>query len=65
MDMQKIFGVVRHIIGGIGAGLIGFGFANQGDITQVLTSLDGVVGGVMAIAAVVASVVSKIKGKAE
>lgn len=61
MDMSKFWGVVRHVVGGIGGGLIGFGYATPDDVTNVLGNLDTVMGAVMALGAVVASIWSKIR----
>lgn len=59
--MDKIIGVVRHVIGIIGGILIGFGLVAEADWTSLLTNFDAVTGGIMAAIAVVASVVAKLK----
>lgn len=64
MDVQKILGIVRHVVGGIGAGLVGFGFATSADVATAATSVDSIAGGVLFLVGLVASVISKIKGEA-
>lgn len=64
MDYAKITGVVRHVISGIGAGLIGFGLTNADTVAQSLTQFDSVVGGVIFLFGVGMSIVNKMKGSA-
>ena len=59
--MDKFWGIARHVIGGIGAGIVGFGFASADDVSGVLGNMDTIIGSFMAIAAVGASIWSKIK----
>lgn len=62
MDYAKITGVVRHVISGIGAGLIGFGLTNADTVAQSLTQFDSVIGGIVFLVGVGMSIIAKVKG---
>lgn len=62
MNLDKInavLGVIRHSIGYVGGGLVGFQLATSSDITSALASFDGAVGGIMGLIAVGASIYAK------
>lgn len=59
--MDKVLGIVRHIVGGVGAALIGFGFADAETVGQIMPNVEQIVGGVMFLAALAASVYAKVK----
>lgn len=63
MDVDKILGIVRHVVGGLGAALVGFGLASSADVATAATSVDSIVGGALFLVGLVASIVAKIKGK--
>lgn len=59
--MDKIVGVVRHVIGIAGGILIGLGLVAEADWTSLLTNFDAVTGGIMAVVAIAASIYAKFK----
>lgn len=61
MDTTKLYGVLRHAIGAVGAFVVGMNYATADEVGQVLTSLDALVGAAGVVAATVLSIVNKIK----
>lgn len=59
--MDKVLGVIRHVVGGIGAALVGFGVADQDTVGQIMPSIEQIIGGVMFLAGVAASIYDKVK----
>jgi hypothetical protein len=56
----QIMGIVRHILTFAGGALVALGVTTSVDWSAVLTNFDAVTGGIVAIAAFVASVWSKV-----
>lgn len=61
--MDKILGVVRHLVSAAGAVLLTFGFTDSATVTSALTSFDGLIGSVLALAGIGASVYNSITHK--
>lgn len=62
MDKQKIYGVIRNVIAAVGGFVVALGYSTSADVTSLLTSVEGVVGAVVTIVAIVTSVIAKVKG---
>lgn len=60
--MDKIVGVVRHIIGMVGAVLVALGIAEADQMATLSESVSVIAGAVMTVGAIAASVLAKIKG---
>lgn len=63
MDTAKIMGLVRHLVGGVGAILVAFGLSDQVSVTELGGHIEAIAGGLTFIGAMVASVYSKMNGK--
>lgn len=63
MDKVAVFwGVARHALGIAGGAIIALGLTTSADWTSLLTSIDGIVGGLAVVVAVGASILNKVKG---
>lgn len=62
--MDKIGMTIRYIVAGLGAGLVGFGFANSADVASAVASVESLVGAIGFLGAFAAAVYNKIKGNA-
>jgi hypothetical protein len=60
--MDKVWGVVRHVVGILGGVLIGFGWVSTVDWSSFLTNLDTAYGGVAGALAIGASIYAKFNG---
>lgn len=63
MDALKLMGIVRHIVGGVGGALIGFGLAAPEDVQGAAQNVEVIAGGLMGLIATVASIADKIQRK--
>lgn len=61
--MDKILGIVRHVLTFAGGALVSFGWSSQVDITSALTSFDSVVGGAATLIGVGLSIYNAIAHK--
>lgn len=59
--MDKIFGVVRHVIGLAGGVLIGLGLMDAEQSAALATNVEAISGGILAVVAIGASVIAKLK----
>lgn len=59
--MDKVYGIIRHVLGGAGALLVGLGLSDADTVAQASTNFEAIVGAVTFFAAVGASIVAKIK----
>lgn len=60
---DKTSGIIRHAVGAAGSFLVGLGWTDADTVASLLASFDGIVGGIMTVAAFVASIIAKINGK--
>ena len=60
--VSAVWGVVRHALSLAGGALVALGVVSSADWTSVLTNGDAIVGGILTVVAVGASIISKIKG---
>lgn len=61
--MDKILGIVRHVLTFAGGALVSFGWSSQVDITSALTSFDSIVGGAATLIGVGLSIYNAITNK--
>lgn len=59
--MDKIMGVVRHVVGMVGAVLVALGIAEADQMATVTESLTVIGGAVLSLAAIGASIYAKVK----
>lgn len=59
--MDKVLGVVRHIVTIAGGVLIGIGVMDADQAASLTSNFEAIAGGALAIAGIVASVVAKLK----
>ena len=59
--MDKFWGQARHIVGAVGAFLVGMGWATADETVSFVESLDVLVGSVGVVGAMVASWIAKIR----
>lgn len=62
--MDKIGVTVRYVVAGLGAALVGFGFANSDDVAQATTAIQSILGAVGFLGAFGVAIYKKVKGTA-
>lgn len=60
--MDKVLGVIRHIVTIAGGVLIGIGVMDADQAAALTSNFEAIAGGVLALAGIAASVVAKLKG---
>lgn len=61
--MEKVFGVIRHIVGALGGGLVGASFIEETDAASLSDATEGVMGAIMLLIAIGTSIYAKVKAK--
>lgn len=62
MDKQKIYGILRHVLGAVGGFLVALGYTSAEAVADVLTNVETVVGAITVVVATITSIVAKIRG---
>lgn len=60
--MDKIMGIVRHVLTFVGGLLVALGVTSSVDWSSVMTNFDAITGAVVAIVGVIGSIVAKVSG---
>jgi hypothetical protein len=60
--MDKIIGIIRHILTFAGGVLIALGVTSEVDWSSVITNFDAIAGAVVTLVGIVASIIAKLKG---
>lgn len=60
--MDKVFGVIRHIITAAGAVLVGLGLADASQVADLTNNAETILGAIMTVIGIVSSIVVKLKG---
>ena len=59
--MDKVFGVLRHIVTAAGAVLVGLGISDASQVADLTTNLETIIGAVGVVIGIVSSIVVKLK----
>lgn len=59
--MDKVFGVIRHIVTAAGAILVGLGISDASQVADLSTNLETIIGAVGVVIGIVSSIVVKLK----
>lgn len=62
MDKQKIYGLIRQVLAGVGGFLIALGWSDQNTITLVSNNIDIIIGAASFLISVGASLYAKVRG---
>lgn len=59
--MDKVFGVIRHLITAAGAVLVGLGISDAGQIANLTGNIETIIGAAGVVIGIVSSIVVKLK----
>ncbi len=60
--MDKVFGVLRHIVTAAGAILVGLGISDASQVADLTSNVETILGAAMTVIGIVSSIIVKLKG---